>query len=192
MTENSLGLFRSNFDGSNQTKILPNISLVDVDVWPERNSVCFLSRNRTAVECANFEGTEVKILAEFLYENLTNLAFGDEKLFYYHLALRPKSKQGGIVVCDPKIRCEEQQQNITSFSADNETFVVDLKIFSKNFKLNQKNKCGEKNGNCEQICFYFGGDRKKCDCAFGKLAPDGLSCSPHDAFLVYSKVIVFF
>lgn len=195
ITNKTSGIFRANFDGSNQTKFLTNFSFVDISVWPEVHQICFVSRNRTAVQCANFEGTGIETIVD-LYEPLTNLAFGDGKLFYYHPALLSKSHRGAIVFCDPRLKCANEQQ-IVSFSADNETLLVDMILFNSKISETDENSCNKNNGDCQQLCFYLGSGKKKCDCAFGKLAADGTTCSPHDAFLVYSKVnrkikIIFF
>ena len=40
------------------------------------------------------------------------------------------------------------------------------------------NLCGinNKNGGCQELCFYRNDDQVKCACSFGKLDTDGKSC----------------
>jgi hypothetical protein len=62
----------------------------------------------------------------------------------------------------------------------------DVKIYS-GVAQSGSNPCSENNGGCRELC-AFDGAKAVCLCSHGKLASDGLSCAPYDAFLIFSRV----
>ncbi|XP_077997711.1 prolow-density lipoprotein receptor-related protein 1-like [Glandiceps talaboti] len=64
--------------------------------------------------------------------------------------------------------------------------VKDVHVYNAN-RQQGTNLCATANGGCEQLCFYMGNNQKKCQCAHGQLAEDGLKCEAYDAFLLYSE-----
>jgi low-density lipoprotein receptor-related protein 1 (alpha-2-macroglobulin receptor) len=52
--------------------------------------------------------------------------------------------------------------------------IKDLTIFSRDRQVGS-NPCGNKNGGCEDLCFW-NGTRPNCICAHGKLGSNGKSC----------------
>ena len=70
----------------------------------------------------------------------------------------------------------------------------DIAIFDlTNQPSDETNPCKFRNGGCEQLCFSFPQDststsrtNMKCNCATGKLAPDGRKCDFANEYLVFS------
>ncbi|XP_060807225.1 prolow-density lipoprotein receptor-related protein 1 [Amyelois transitella] len=50
-----------------------------------------------------------------------------------------------------------------------------------------RNACGAARGACAGLCL-FDGERARCVCPHGDLAPDGRNCTPYESFLMYSRV----
>lgn len=45
-----------------------------------------------------------------------------------------------------------------------------------------RNPCSDKNGGCEELCLYTGGNSTTCACSHGRVAKDKKSCEGRKAY----------
>ncbi|XP_043929607.1 low-density lipoprotein receptor-related protein 1B, partial [Protopterus annectens] len=62
----------------------------------------------------------------------------------------------------------------------------DVKVFNR-VREKGTNICAKNNGGCWQLCFYQGTRQRKCACAHGYLAEDGVTCLRYEGYLLYSE-----
>ena len=84
-----------------------------------------------------------------------------------------------------------QKEDNTSYEIDHLEYNIgtrvlkDLKIYTTSQP--GSNPCSANNGDCQELCAY-NGTNPVCLCSHGKVGPDGKSCVPYDAFLIFSRV----
>uniref|UniRef100_A0A6G1SPS9 Low-density lipoprotein receptor-related protein 1 n=1 Tax=Aceria tosichella TaxID=561515 RepID=A0A6G1SPS9_9ACAR len=68
--------------------------------------------------------------------------------------------------------------------------IKDITIFAPQpMPSPEENPCVKDNGGCQDLCLYLGETgKRRCICSHGKLKPDGVTCKPHDTFIMYSKL----
>ncbi|XP_014672262.1 PREDICTED: prolow-density lipoprotein receptor-related protein 1-like [Priapulus caudatus] len=82
---------------------------------------------------------------------------------------------------------KNNESDIVILRKDMSTTVKDIQVFDKSLQTGT-NVCAAKagNGGCQELCFHVGKETPHCACSHGRIATDGKSCEPYDAFIVYS------
>ncbi|XP_077867776.1 low-density lipoprotein receptor-related protein 1-like, partial [Saccoglossus kowalevskii] len=173
---------RSRLDGSERQ------SIVSEDIgWPngltidyENDYLYWCDARTDKIERVKFDGSDRKeiISASYLQDPFAITVFN--KSVYW----TDRTKDGGGIY-----RAQKNDGSILQVVRQGLGMKIkDIHIYNTQ-RQQGTNLCSESNNNggCEQLCFYLGNNKRKCTCAHGKLAEDGVSCEDFDAFLLYSE-----
>uniref|UniRef100_A0A914WJQ4 EGF-like domain-containing protein n=1 Tax=Plectus sambesii TaxID=2011161 RepID=A0A914WJQ4_9BILA len=179
----SVGLHRSNLDGSNMKTLITSANLTDLALNLPDERLCFIEGNKTTLECTNYDGLNQRQAMDFsaIINAVTAIAVHGMQIFWYDRAMQGGSLLAGNLTSDGSLpnylRMRRHRMNANVF---------DMTIYDKDSHITT-NLCSNDNGGCQDICFFYPDNRMKCACVFGQLAADGKTCEAYKAFLAYSR-----
>jgi hypothetical protein len=179
---------RARLDGSDR-KVIVSTKLSHIDelaIDYLEDTIYWIDSTNSIIERVNSDGSSRKVI----YNGLLNSKGSQEHfiamaVYQQYLYVADASYEGSIIRFDKKNTNESKviQHNL----GDN---IKDITVFAPQpMPSPGENPCVQDNGGCQDLCLYLGETgKKRCICSHGKLKSDGLSCRPHEAFIMYSKL----
>ena len=181
---------KSRLDGSERSTIVSDptgsrtITDITMDLLEDKIYFCD-SRLRT-IERTDLDGRNVEVLlrGEEIIKSPVSLFVFENYVFWSDTTY----KGGSILRADKDLVVTNSTDAISLMSSQLGEGIKDISIFYERPKT-QDNVCGHDNGGCQELCLYIGKKQARCACSHGRLAADGKTCQPYDAFIMFSRVL---
>ncbi|KAI1293709.1 Prolow-density lipoprotein receptor-related protein 1 [Halotydeus destructor] len=182
---------RARLDGSerrvlvNESKQLSLITNIAVDLVDDKLYWC--DSRQDSIERIGIDGTnrQVVLKGNEVIQNPVSLTVYQNWVYW----VDTHYKGGSILRADKNV--DEKNGSDTTMailSHDLGDHIMDIAVYYER-PTSADNPCSQYNGGCQELCFYLGDKKYRCECAHGRLASNGHSCENYDAFLMFSRVL---
>lgn len=179
---------RACLDGS-ERKVLVNTKVAHIDeiaIDFLDDYIYWVDSTLSIIERVKADGTARKVI----YNGQLNARSSQEHfsamaIYQQYLYVANSSHDGSIV------RFHKDNINDSKIIQHNlGDHIRDITIFAPQpMPSPEENPCVKDNGGCQDLCLHLGvTGKRRCICSHGKLKSDGLTCEPHDTFIMYSKL----
>ena len=181
-----IGIHRSRLDGSERRQIYVGndrepIRKLALDI--DRQLIYWLGTGY--INRVDYQGKSKQLVYahEEHVKNGVSLATFNDQIYWADLSF----ERGAIFRAQLGRTNRPGISNVTILARKTGDLLKDLRVHHVQ-RQSRLNPCAVNNGDCEELCFFMGGRRKRCECSHGQLAADGLRCRPYDSFVMFSRV----